>query len=36
MSALVMSYILDFEPTMSAEEYMGWWLHTGGDAWYAD
>jgi len=31
-----MSYILDFEPTMSYEEYIGWWLHTGGDVWYAD
>jgi hypothetical protein len=33
MSALVMSYILDSEPTLSYEEYIGWWLHTGGDTW---
>ena len=34
MSALVMSYTLDHEPTMSWEQYMEWYLHSGGDVWY--
>lgn len=33
MSALVMSYIADNEPLLSWEEYMEWYLHSGGDVW---
>jgi hypothetical protein len=33
MAALVMSYILDHEPTLSYSEYMEWFLHSGGDVW---
>lgn len=36
MNALVMSYILDFEPLMSYEQHMEWYLHSGGDVWDYD
>jgi hypothetical protein len=36
MTALVISYTLDQEPTMSWEEHMEWYLHSGGDVWYVD